>query len=554
MMRHNHRFLFVIVALMVATVGILPRQAHAFSTGAKWRDRRTLTFRIDPNLHTLLGFAYFDQVSTPIKAAAQTWNAVSPFTLNYSAEPFNSSSTLTPNPGVTAANISLSDPCNPGTPQPSYIAVTCLFASPSEMSNAVLYFNTAKTWVNTLGGTWDVQSTALHEFGHFLSLNDDPPGQPDAVMTEAIRRTLHEDDMQGAIQIYGPYTGWEGNQAQGIRDRPTYADMTGVVGYSQAAGSEPEIIATTQDPATGVVPKNGTRYAKFEGYAQGPSVAWYNTLFHDETDPNQTLGNYLTIVPGMTLEWDQYNYQQSTISIDFAMTDETRLSTSNNIVDANGISVHPASRGGYTTGIWHHITVDLSPLTGKVIRRWMLGYDNSVSGQFGPFRVYFDNLKVTYSRPQDGVAPNMVTNYNFEGSNTANGWLFTPVGSSSWTMNGTPYQGLKAADVSISAGGSGTQLSQANLPLEPNTQYFLQFAAYSNNGNDMQVSLIKHISPFTNYGLNVQPNLTTSWNVFSYTFTTSGFTTAVSDGRLRFYFTSSTHFHIDNVVLRKVTP
>jgi len=73
---------------------------------------------------------------------------------------------------------------------------------------------------------------------------------------------------------------------------------------------------------------------------------------------------YFTIQNGMCLVWDQYNYQQSTASVDFAMTDETRLQFSG-LVDSNGIGLSPKYRGVYATGVWHSFSVDLSPLAGK---------------------------------------------------------------------------------------------------------------------------------------------------------------------------------------------
>jgi len=40
--------------------------------------------------------------------------------------------------------------------------------------------------------------------------------------------------------------------------------------------------------------------------------------------------------------------------------------------------------------------------------------------------------------------------------------------------------------------------------------------------------------PYSSYGLNQSFALTTSWNLFTFTFTTPGFGSPVFDGRLRF--------------------
>jgi len=95
----------------------------------------------------------------------------------------------------------------------------------------------------------------------------------------------------------------------------------------------------------------------------------------------------------MCLVWDQYNYQQSTASVDFAMTDETRLQFTG-LTDQSGVGLSPKYRYVYAARVWHTFRVNLSPLAGKKVRRWMYGYDNSLTGQTGQFRVYFENLRI----------------------------------------------------------------------------------------------------------------------------------------------------------------
>jgi hypothetical protein len=549
-------FLAIALLLVCVATSLVPAQVHDFWTGARWQDRRTITFRISSNFNTQLGLSGAD---TFVIQGALTWRRVSPFTFNYSPDPFNSSITTNPNPGVTTHDFRLHNPCRaPGTPpDDSKPATSCLFANDTDMFNVVTYYNTSGTYPYVINssppsGKYDVQQIATHEFGHWLRLQDNPPGQPSAVMTTARNRYLQEDDKTGAIQLYGPFTGWESDQAQGLRDRSTYSNQTNVVGYSGSVGTAPEFIGTTYWSADGVSVRSGLRYAQYSGYALAPNTSWWNnTIFHDETDPNFGSNNYLTIVNGMKLEWDQFNFQQRTVSIDFAMTDESKLSESN-LIDTNGIRVSPAYRGTYSTGTWHHITVDLSPLQGKVIRRWMIGYNNLFSGNTGKFRTYIDNLKVTYSKPADGQAPNLLVNPDFE-SGTA-GWNFSTNGTASWTANGVPWSGSRAADVNVANPGSNTQLFQNGITLEPNTAYRLEFSAYSNNGGDMQVDVMKHTLDYRSYGLNQWINLTSVPQRYSFDFTTTNFSSPISDARMRFWFPNVSRYNIDLVILRKITP
>jgi hypothetical protein len=76
----------------------------------------------------------------------------------------------------------------------------------------------------------------------------------------------------------------------------------------------------------------------------------------------------------------------------------------------------------------------------------------------------------------------------------------------------------------------------------------------SNSGHDFSVSVQKHGSPYTNYGLNRYPvNLVARWQTLNIQFTTSGFSSPVSDGRLMFWMADADPgdiFTIDNVVLK----
>lgn len=109
-------------------------------------------------------------------------------------------------------------------------------------------------------------------------------------------------------------------------------------------------------------------------------------------------------------------------------------------------------------------------------------------------------------------------------------------------------------EVAIHRVGSNIQLYQNGITLKPNTAYQLSFSAYSNVGRDLSVSLVKHSTPFTNYGLqNVQISLGKDWDSHAITFTTGNFDRQVSDGRLYFWFADriwgGERYYIDDVSL-----
>ena len=118
----------------------------------------------------------------------------------------------------------------------------------------------------------------------------------------------------------------------------------------------------------------------------------------------------------------------------------------------------------------------------------------------------------------------------------------------------TATQGSKGALVAIDADGNNVQLHQTGLTLLPNTSYTISFDAYCSSGNDVALTLCQDGPPYTAYGLvGRSVDLTSSWKSFTVQFTTSGFSSTVTDGRFMFWFAPydqpGDQYHIDNVVL-----
>jgi hypothetical protein len=151
---------------------------------------------------------------------------------------------------------------------------------------------------------------------------------------------------------------------------------------------------------------------------------------------------------------------------------------------------------------------------------------------------------------------NILANPSFE-NGTSSPWVFYSNGIASFSIAAFGSDGTRSARIAVTAEGTNVQLYQANLTVQSNTSYTLSFDAYSNTGHDLEVSLEKHVSPYTNYGLLSRYfNLSTNWQRFSVTFTTSGFSGTAADGRLLFWFApyeaAGDEYHIDNVVLSPV--
>ena len=129
----------------------------------------------------------------------------------------------------------------------------------------------------------------------------------------------------------------------------------------------------------------------------GTSRASYSYAYYKiftQADDRHGQGR-MKVKSGMVLKWCQYNYQQEAISVDAIFTDGTTLRDNVNIKDQNGVRIHPALHR-YPTGRWHCFNVDLSPVAGKEVRHWMIGYDNAVTKWVGQFRAYFDSFYVVW--------------------------------------------------------------------------------------------------------------------------------------------------------------
>ena len=150
---------------------------------------------------------------------------------------------------------------------------------------------------------------------------------------------------------------------------------------------------------------------------------------------------------------------------------------------------------------------------------------------------------------------NLIKNPGFESGKTS--WTFYTNGVGTFNVGPPAYTGNNSARLAFSTVGTNMQLYQQGVALEPNTRYQLSFAAYSNTGHDIRVRLLKQVTPYTPYGLDYTANLGTSWAVFTTQFTTSGFASNVTDGRLQFWLIpfakAGDIYYIDNVRLEKVS-
>ncbi len=145
-------------------------------------------------------------------------------------------------------------------------------------------------------------------------------------------------------------------------------------------------------------------------------------------------------------------------------------------------------------------------------------------------------LPTSTNTPGAGIcAPdpnNVLANPGFESGGTS--WTsYFANGVGTFSTGSPAFECDLSARFTFSGSSNNMQLYQNGFALQPNTDYVLSFAATSNSGDDLDVFLHKHTSPYTSYGVSATANLTSSWQTFTYPFTT-GSDPAVP--RLRFWF------------------
>lgn len=166
-----------------------------------------------------------------------------------------------------------------------------------------------------------------------------------------------------------------------------------------------------------------------------------------------------------------------------------------------------------------------------------------------------DDSESSFNVKVDNDENPIVRNGGFEGSLSP--WRFYSNAAGSANNNTLGYGSTGSAiQIRLDRQGSNMQLFQNSLTLEADTEYELSFAAYSNSGRDMRVTLAKHTSPYTNYGLNKELiDLDTDWSVVRVRFTTDNLYSTVGNGRLYFWFADDARagdrYYIDDVRIRK---
>jgi hypothetical protein len=285
--------------------------------------------------------------------------------------------------------------------------------------------------------------------------------------------------------------------------------------------------------ATAAPGTNGAVAGRVSVAAAGTNVQLYQSGF-----PLEAGAQY-------TLSFDAYATAARTISVTVQKHGAPYTSY--------GLSARPFALG--TSWQSFSVTFTAGGFSGVVsdprLMLWLADVD--VAGD----QFFFDNVVLSKGGGGGGgggTPSNALANGSFESGTT--GWTFYTNGAGGIATISPGTQGASAARVSIATAGSNVQLYQYGFTLEPGTAYVLRFDAYASAPRTISVTLQKHGAPYTHYGLSARPfALGTSWQSYSASFTTSGFSGVVTDPRLMVWLADvdapGDQYTFDNVVLSK---
>lgn len=184
MKKNSTKFWVFLVGVILLVVGSL---AYIL-TGQQWPVGTVIAFFINPNT------AQVPDEATAVRNAAGTWSQVFPAGLRFSYAGFTSATSSGRNYNNTV--------CWKNEGDNSTLAVAYWWYSPSTNTTveADLVFNDWYNW-STSGAQYDIETVALHEFGHWVGLDHSPTGIMRASYS-GVQRTIDADARAGFLDMY----------------------------------------------------------------------------------------------------------------------------------------------------------------------------------------------------------------------------------------------------------------------------------------------------------------------------------------------------------------
>jgi hypothetical protein len=195
---------------------------------------------------------------------------------------------------------------------PGILASTGYWFEGTTLLEADIGFNDSYTWAAGAAGTYDVQSIATHELGHWLNLRD-LYGTPDSAkvmygygLTGVQKRSLDPDDAAGILWIYGnpappaisAINPTSGSTAGGTSVTITgtgFVGVTGATAVTFGGANATSYVVNSATKITAVAPAHAAGAVQVQVVATGGTTA------------NTAAATYTFVTPAAYIRYDQTN-------------------------------------------------------------------------------------------------------------------------------------------------------------------------------------------------------------------------------------------------------
>lgn len=226
--------LLLLALVAVLVLMITPLRSYVL-WGMKWPTGTTVSFRVNANTPDV------DNELNAILAAASSWSALNPAGLRLSYSGSTSKSA-----GYNGENTVHWTTDDGG----STLAVARVWYSGTTTLEADMTFYGNHTWC-TSGCTYDIQTVALHEFGHWVGLDHDS-----GIMAPSyggIRRSIDSDSKNGFFAMYG-----DPERFEVLIDSPLNGQRVNGQTVVSASVQKPELLSEIRLYIDGVLVKSGS--------------------------------------------------------------------------------------------------------------------------------------------------------------------------------------------------------------------------------------------------------------------------------------------------------
>lgn len=305
---------------------------------------------------------------------------------------------------------------------------------------------------------------------------------------------LYNDPITGVEASFDTQNPTQTNGDARYLGTPHYTDSVAysknVSGYYQ--GTSPECTLRT-----GECSHNGQSSLLVEGSDNSAVVSYCYYTVYDNLNTKVSADTVLSYWTCPQNDSGRY------IGVDIEFTDGRCLRDNYNVVDQNGIAIHPNSGHG-TVGQWSLVKANIGAYAGCVIKRILIAYDN-YDGT-GQYKGYIDDIAI---REEDQNAKGIIA--DFDGSLSNESRQQKPLGTANYVdscFNKMLVSGCDGASAPVCRPKTNEQTYSGDTSL---------YVAGTANGNSSYYACFAYFTVYDNVNYTVNPKTNLSYWIFPQT-------------------------------------